>query len=336
MNSTEFFLSQDSFKNWAIGQNEEDCKIWDNWIKEHPEQQEVAMLAAQIYTGLKSGVKNLPDHEVANEWQKLKTRIDSGESGDLRQKTIGNWWWKMSAAVFLFVAGSWLAVFVLSTSESEYATNFSGKKTIQFSDGTEIVLNANSKLKTKSSWRFAPAREVWLEGEAFFSVVSHPDEPKIKQFVVHTKDLDVNVLGTQFNVNTRKNTTRVYLNEGKVQLALKETLTDNTLAMIPGDFVDYSSEAKVKKDVKRKLPSEVVTSWKSGYFSFNQTPLSEVIEMVEATHGIKISVSNPTLLKETVTGKVPSENINELVKSMTSLFNLSYSMKGSELLLQVK
>ena len=128
MNSPEFFLSHDSFKNWAIGQNEEDCIIWDNWIKEHPEQQDAAMLAAQIYTGLKSGVKNLPDHEVANEWQKLKARIDSGESVDLRQKTIGNWWWKIAAALFLFVAGSWLAVFVLSPGESEYATNFSGKK----------------------------------------------------------------------------------------------------------------------------------------------------------------------------------------------------------------
>jgi hypothetical protein len=41
-------------------------------------------------------------------------------------------------------------------------------------------------------------------------------------------------------------------------------------------------------------------------------------------------------LKETITGKVPSENINELVKSMTSLFNLKYTMNGSELILQEK
>jgi transmembrane sensor len=334
INSLEFFLNQESFKNWATGENEEDCRYWDNWVKENPEQQSVAMLAVQIYTGLKSEVSSIKEEEIRSEWNKLKSRINSIETTEKTIVINSRFWWQSAAAAVIFLAISGLSYFVSRPTEAEYATGFSGKKTITLLDGTEIILNSNSKLKAKSSWFFAPAREIWLDGEAYFNVVSHLEDPKIKQFVVHTKDLDVKVLGTQFNVNTRKNSTRVYLNEGKVELALKENIEKSGLLMAPGEFVDYSSVVKTKKELKKRLPSEVVTSWKSGYFSFNQTPLKEVIEMVEATHGIKITVTNPALLKETITGKVPSENINELVKSMTSLFNLKYTMNGSELILQ--
>ena len=90
-------------------------------------------------------------------------------------------------------------------------------------------------------------------------------------------------------------------------MALKENFEAKTIEMKPGDFVGYSSEKKASSLSKSKTISEPITSWKSGYFYFNRTPLSEVIEMVEATHGIKIKVGNSDLLKETITGKVPSE-----------------------------
>lgn len=334
--SPEYFLEQDSFKNWVLGQNEADCKYWDNWVKENPDQLSAAVLAAQIYTGISSGPSNVSPEEVKAEWQKLKSRIEGESKSDSTKVIAITWWWKSVAAAIVLMAFSWMGYFLYNPAIENYTTAFSNKKTISLSDGTEIILNANSHLTTKNLWRFAPPREIWLDGEAFFKVKSHPEDDELKQFVVHTKDLDVRVVGTQFNINTRKNGTKVYLNEGKVQLSLKENPGVNTLDMVPGEFVGYSSDAPVKSTVKKVLPSEAVTSWKSGYFSFDHTPLKEVIEIVEATHGIKISVSNPALLEETITGKVPSENINELVKSMTRLFNLSYTMKGSELILQEK
>ena len=334
-NSPDFFLAHESFKNWVLGQNEEDCKYWDSWVKENPDQLSCSMLAAQIFTGITAGPGTISNEEIKVEWHKLKAKIDSTELSKPAKEASNGWWWKSAAAVLL-ASAAWLSYYLYNPAVVSYATGFSHKKTISLSDGTEIILNSNSHLTTKSSWKLATPREIWLEGEAYFSVKSHPDNPELKQFVVHTKDLDVKVVGTQFNVNTRKNETLVYLDEGKVQLSLNEVHDKNTVVMNPGDLVGYSSELRTKKEVRKNIAAEPITSWKSGYFSFNHTPLSEVIELVESTHGITIKVSNPALLKETITGKVPSENINELVKSMTHLFNLSYTMKGSELILQEK
>jgi len=335
-NSTEFFLSQDSFKNWVLGHNEEDCRYWDSWMKENPEQMPEAILAAQIYTGLQSEKLGVSQNEIQEEWLKLKSRIAENNQNKTGGHAYVGIWWKSVAATFILCSGIWLSYFLMTPSTDSYVKDFNEKKTIVLSDGTEISLNANSLLTTQNSWRFAVPREIWLEGEAYFNVKSHPNTPELRQFVVHTKDLDVRVVGTQFNVNTRKNSTRVFLDEGKVQLSLKENLDKNIIVMNPGDFVGYSSEEKNRKEIRKNIEAESITSWKAGYYTFNHTPLSEVIELVEATHGIKITVTNTALLKETVTGKIPNDNINDLVKSMSRLFNLSYKMKGSELILKEK
>jgi transmembrane sensor len=335
--SPEFFLAQDSFKNWVLGQNEEDCHYWDTWLKANPDQIEPAMMAARMVTGLPTHAPALSASEIQTEWNKLKFRIDhTTQSTSGRQVWFAQFWRVAAAAIFLIGTG-FLGFYISQPEVHSYATDFSSKQTIVLTDGTEITLNANSQLTTRTTWKFAPAREIWLEGEAYFKVKSHPENASLRQFVVHTKDLDVRVIGTQFNVNTRRLKTRVYLDEGKVQLALKAPIPDNTLMMSPGEYVDYSRKDNRKGEVQKKvLPPEVVTSWKAGYFTFDHTPLKDVIEVVESTHGIKIHVSNPALLEETITGKVPSEDINELVRSMTRLFNLSFSQKGDDLYLSEK
>jgi ferric-dicitrate binding protein FerR (iron transport regulator) len=305
-------------------------------MKENPDQLPAAVLSAQIFTGLQSGKPEIQNQQIQTEWLKLKSRIEESKQKKSGRQVFLGVWWKSIAASFILASGIGLTYFLMTPSTENYATDFTNKKTIVLSDGTEIILNANSVLTTKNGWRFAVPREIWLEGEAYFNVKSHQDSPELKQFVVHTKDLDVRVVGTQFNVNTRKNATRVFLDEGRVQLSLKENLSKNIVVMNPGDFVGYSSEEKDKKEIHKNIDPEVVTSWRAGYYTFNHTPLSEVIEVVEATQGIKIKVANPALLKETVTGKIPNDNIDDLVKSMTRLFNLSYSMKGSELILKEK
>jgi len=336
ISSPNFFLSNESFKNWVLGQNEEDCLYWDKWLKDNPEELPLAISAAKIISGFTNNSEDVSQEEVQVEWLKLKARIElNGQKPATKIVDLLNWW-KYAAAAAFFIGSTFSYYYISQPSIESYSIGFSGKKTISLSDGTEIILNSNSQLTSKASWKFGIPREIWLEGEAYFKVKSHPESSDLKQFVVHTKDLDVRVVGTQFNVNTRKNSTRVYLDEGKVQLSLKELQKENSLVMKPGDLVGYSRKSAAPSVSKKKVQAESVSSWKSGYFTFDHTPLSEVIDVVESTHGIKITVSNQELLKETITGKIPNNDINELVKSMTRLFNLSYTMKGNELILHEK
>lgn len=332
--SPEYFLNQESFKNWVLGQNEDDCQFWDAWVKNNPNDVPVAMLAARMLTGISTDNSDIRSSEIEEEWMKLKSRIEQAENGQFIQHSIFPKWVKYAAAAMLLVAIGWLIRYLATPVEVNYATNYSAKKNIELSDGTEIVLNANSNLTTRSTWKFAAPREIWLDGEAYFKVKSHENNPVLKNFVVHTRDLDVHVVGTQFNVNTRKQSTKVYLEEGKVRLSLKKSVTTEDVMMDPGDMVNYSAVAKDKGVVKEKKPAEVAVSWKSGYFTFDKTPIREAIQMVEATHGFRIEVSNPALLDEVISGKVPSHDINELLQSMSKLFSLEYEIDGKNILLK--
>ena len=87
-NSLDFFLEQQSFKNWVLGQNESDCKYWDNWVKENPDQLSNAVLAAQLYTGLDMSPNKISNDEITSEWQKLKARIDTSSSSTTSEVKI--------------------------------------------------------------------------------------------------------------------------------------------------------------------------------------------------------------------------------------------------------
>src|SRR5699024_12530140 len=90
-------------------------------------------------------------------------------------------------------------------------------------DDSRVRVNANARLRYSRRWNSAENRMVSLEGEAFFEVKK--DEVTQKKFIVNAGDLKVEVLGTEFNVNTRhpgsypgqERTTKVILESGYVR-----------------------------------------------------------------------------------------------------------------------
>ncbi|MBK8505327.1 MAG: FecR domain-containing protein [Saprospiraceae bacterium] len=105
-----------------------------------------------------------------------------------------------------------------SDNESIYTAGFGERQKIVLPDGSAVDLNANSSLRLGSQW-VEGIQEVWLEGEAYFEVEKNLS--KGVKFTVHTNGPDVEVVGTHFNVDSRKEETRIYLEEGKVCLILK-------------------------------------------------------------------------------------------------------------------
>src|SRR5690606_22589795 len=118
-------------------------------------------------------------------------------------------------------------------------------------------------------WDHQAVREVWLEGEAFFHVQEKSSPGGIK-FIVHTEGVDVEVLGTRFNVRNRRHATEVVLNSGKVKLNFggKEEVL-----MEPGDLVEYS--AKTQSYAHKQVNSETYTSWRNHVLTFDESTLDE-------------------------------------------------------------
>jgi len=332
--STDFFLQQENFRNWVDGSNTDDCAFWDKWLSENKDIAPMAFLAAKLYAGFSNASETITDEHIRLEWQKISDRIHASENKPSKSRVISFLLRAAAVVAFASLAGTLIAYYLLTPVITEYATNGKSQKKVVLSDGTEIALNNNSFLKTKSAWRFAPPREVWLNGEAYFSVKSHPESAELANFIVHTTDLDVKVLGTQFNVNSHNNKTKVLLDEGKVQLTLNQPIAKNQITMAPGDFVGYTVAENKIETTKAPESCNYITAWKTGFYEFNKTPVSEVIKMAEASLGVVVVIDKPAILKQTITGKIPSKNPEELFNSLASLFNLKFSKKDNTILLE--
>ncbi len=122
-------------------------------------------------------------------------------------------WMKVAAVVTLLLVAF---VFYIGRQNQNhtYHTTFGESRRVLLPDGSLVTLNANSSLRVADRWGRRTEREVWLNGEAFFSVRETKREGEAVKFVVHTHDLNVEVRGTEFNVNTRKQQTRVVAERG--------------------------------------------------------------------------------------------------------------------------
>ena len=314
-----------------MGTDETDCAFWDKWVKENPSQAPEAYLAAAMVAGLGSSVHTLSYAEIAFEWNKLQARIKSTPAREPKQIWVFNWRTVAAAASVLVVLGFLGVWFMNSPVTAEYTTALGQKKNIQLEDGTIINLNVNSVLRTTAKNRFSPAREIWLEGEAFFKVVSHKTDASLSKFVVHTPGLDVTVVGTQFNVKARNKKTHVFLNEGKVRVTMTENPALDSLVLLPGDFVSFEPAAATTRKVNLKKQDKFIRSWRDGYYTFNKTPLADVFDLVESTEDFHLSVDDDRYLQEPLSGKIASGNVTGLCNSIANLYQLEYTRTGNQI-----
>lgn len=141
---------------------------------------------------------------------------------------------------------------------------------VTLSDGTRVMLNANSMLEYPASFDDAEVREVRLKGEAHFEVTKNPHRP----FVVKAGEMQTQVLGTVFDVKAyRKDAPKVTLMEGKV----KVSNADTEVEMRPGQTATLQSDKIV---VSRASSS--VSDWLEGDFDMDQVTLAEAMSDIGA------------------------------------------------------
>lgn len=141
---------------------------------------------------------------------------------------------------------------------------------VTLSDGTKVMLNANSTLEYPASFDDAEVREVRLKGEAHFEVTKNPHRP----FVVKAGEMQTQVLGTVFDVKAyRKDAPKVTLMQGKV----KVSNADTEVEMRPGQTATLQAD----KIVVSKASSSV-SDWLEGDFDMDQVTLAEAMSDIGA------------------------------------------------------
>lgn len=220
------------------------------------------------------------------------------------------WIGRVAAAVLFLVVAGWFVFQELNPSELIAQTGFDEQKEVMLPDGSRVTLNGNSTLQYFADWSAGETRVVKLQGEAYFEVDNK--EVTNTKFQVLTKDLTVEVLGTVFNVNTRQEATKVFLEEGKVKLNLIDKKSSK-LTLEPGEFVSYSAKRK-SLERPQKVVNELQVSWKDGYLTFEDTSLKEILEKLTATSNLEFEIETAELAEKKFRLTIPNNNIPEAMK----------------------
>ncbi|WP_159518082.1 FecR family protein [Sunxiuqinia indica] len=198
--------------------------------------------------------------------------------------------------------------------EQTIVTPLASQTSFELSDGTLVWLNAGSSIRFPSKFT-RNKRIVKLTGEAYFDV-----KKGSKPFIVETKHVDIEVLGTAFNVLAYDNELpAITLERGKVSL---RTESNQKRFLLPGHqaTVDTSEYNITLKTVDTHLYS----AWKDHQLIFKNDPLSTVAEKLERWYNVEIEIVDPSLLNSKVTAKIEFEAFREVLDLMQLTMPVDY------------
>ena len=197
-------------------------------------------------------------------------------------------------------------------------------------DGTVVTLNSQSKLTYPREFS-GNSREVSVSGEAFFDVVPDASHP----FVITAGDARIRVLGTSFNVLAYPGDTlvEVVVESGKVQVTSSGSdyqVADNLL-LDPGEKGTY-----VSRDgslFKRVNTDPNVSAWRTHRFEFNETPLVEVIQLLEKVYFVEVRLSDPSIGNLMLTASFDQQPVEFILDVIRLTFQLDLTQSKSQYLL---
>ena len=210
-----------------------------------------------------------------------------------------------------------------------------GKRSqITLSEGTIIWLNSGSKLIYPVIFA-KNQREVYIEGEAVFDVTHMNDKP----FVVSTKDFDIKVLGTVFNVSayTDDNNSSAVLAQGKIELVYTgaSILSKEKLEISPGSMAVF--DHKLRTFEKTQVNPQMFLSWRDGYLTLNREKLENILKKLSRYYNVEMVITDNRLKNETFSGFLDLKNSPEEVLSVINETTpLTYSIDHEKIFINPK
>jgi ferric-dicitrate binding protein FerR (iron transport regulator) len=338
--SVEDLVSDETFADWVFGRNSRHEATWERWTEEHPEQGATVAEAIVVLRGLTFKPEpGLSPEALQADWQSFKAGLADQRPAPARvpderlavrlnagTRLVRRYRWAAVWLGLLLLSG--LVYFLRQPARETVArTAYGESKTLRLPDGSTVTLNGNSQVRYKAHWGSTEDRDVWLSGEAFFSVIhTRTHQP----FIVHPSgELQVEVLGTEFNVSERGPKTAVVLVSGKVRVTEgNETLVE----MAPNEMVEFTKDVAGYR--KTKVEAAAYTAWREGRLVFNNTPLREVVDVLTHTYGLQVHLADRRLLEQKVSGSIPSEKANDILQALEELFNLAVSRQGKQIWLK--
>ncbi|MGC4235301.1 MAG: FecR domain-containing protein [Niabella sp.] len=308
----------------------------------HPWSGEAASLVADLFKGNIVSGDGISSEELERSVNKINVRIAAGAASGESSRRVVKWMRRVAAAAAVILAIG-TCIFWLGQRTPKNAlvqlivTEKDSKSSLILPDGSTVWVNAETKLSLGKNFG-TNSREVYLDGEAYFDVIKDENRP----FIVHTRSLDIKVLGTAFDVRAyqKEQHTETSLFRGRVEVLLKGK-NRKTLVLQPHEkIVVQNEQASEQREIgKRELLPEIAilriepnvadsgfleTQWMRRNISFDHQPLKEIIPMLEKWYEVRIIVNNSSLLGKRFSAKIEKESLEEVLESFRLSSGIRY------------
>lgn len=303
--------------------------IWEASGKSH-EDIENDFDAGADWEVLRSRIERVRESNISEEKNKLKLGKTGQSYRHLRPAMSSGFAHIMRIAAVLLIAAligvyAWQNFHVIEPGQEELAMREivmekGQRANMVLSDGTNLNLNADTRISMPETFQ-SDKREVYLlEGEAFFDVAGDPDRP----FLIHSGGAVIHVLGTSFAVRAypEDETVRVVVNEGTVSLApgLEENMG---IALSAGQLGHFHVEDNsiTSEDVE---DMELFLSWIDGYLKFNDASMKDVALQLERRYNVEVDFSDPALEELRLTAVLKGRSISNVLNVITASLEIGY------------
>lgn len=198
---------------------------------------------------------------------------------------------------------------------------------ILLSDGTKVYLNAGTSLKYPVKFLKGQNREVFLKGEAFFNVSKDTKHP----FIVNSDALNVQVLGTQFNISSYQEDigTDVVLVEGSVNL-YTEKAANNHVLLEPGFKGSYLKNNNGNITIN-PVTTSIYTSWIYGELVLRNITFENIIKKMERHYNVDIQNNNTELTNEKFNASFRNEPLEKILEYFKIAYNIDYTINNNKI-----
>lgn len=223
---------------------------------------------------------------------------------------------------------------VAGKSISSVATKNGNRTKIVLPDGSQVWLNAGSNLDYNNADFNKEIREVSLNGEAYFDVTKNAEKP----FIIHTKKMDIKVIGTAFNVRSYNDDkiAEASLIRGTIEVTLKDR-KDQKIILKPNEKISVVNEEPKQEIIPEKvnlaksktvlIPQIVVKeikpnptyniigeiAWTQNKLYFEDETFEDISHLMERWYGKKVTIANESLKNVHYTGTFENETMEEVL-----------------------
>ncbi len=329
------------FQDWIIHPDAEKDRFWEEFLQRYPQQAAVIQQAKTFLQNL-SFTQYVPDETTIQQSLALHlARIDALEETPAPVRTLRQWYgvaFRIAAVLAGVVLLTLLIFFQYDQRKPKTVQTAYGQlRTVLLPDSSSIVLNAHSSLRFSGQWQSGQVREVWLEGEAFFNVRHLNRDPahisEHERFLVHAGGLDVEVLGTQFDIRQRRGKTEVVLQSGRVKVTVRPRVSPD-LILQPGDVVTYQSAED--RLLRSTTAARDYSAWKEKKLILTNPTVTEIAAYLEDTYGQKILLQDPKMGSRIIDGPILLNNLDDALFILTTVLHANIIKHDSTLIVQPK